>query len=156
MRHISLRASLRPAPGCRLHSGRTISSHGLQCKARYPSCIAPHPGIKEPRHLRRDHKARPPDVIYPLSRPCTMSLPAISCVYFGMAGAFSRPPLEALLRAGVAVSAVALPALPGASVTNLDAPFAVLPRPASAAGRRALPLLTPARDTDTDADTILQ
>ncbi|HLJ80583.1 MAG TPA: methionyl-tRNA formyltransferase, partial [Ktedonobacterales bacterium] len=85
-----------------------------------------------------------------------MSLPAISCVYFGMAGAFSRPPLEALLRAGVAVCAVALPALPGASVTNLDAPFAVLPRPASAAGRRALPLLTPARDTDTDADTILQ
>jgi folate-dependent phosphoribosylglycinamide formyltransferase PurN len=95
-----------------------------------------------------------------------MSLPAISCVYFGMAGAFSRPPLGALLRAGIAVRAVALPALPGlpgASVTSgtsgtdHDAPFTVLPpRPASSAGRRALPLLTPARDASADADTILR
>lgn len=92
-----------------------------------------------------------------------MSLSAISCVYFGMAGAFSRPPLEALLRAGVAVRAVVLPALPGlpgASVTSgtdHDAPFTVLPpRPASSSGRRALPLLTPIRDAGADTDTILQ
>ena len=77
-----------------------------------------------------------------------MSPSAISCVFFGMAGAFSRPPLEALLRAGVAVRAVALPALSGVSVADPDVPYIVPPRPPTAIRRRTLPLLSPARDDD--------
>ena len=70
-------------------------------------------------------------------------------VYFGMAGAFSRPPLEALLDAGVAVRAVALPALAGAGTFagSDDAPYTVLPLYAApAAIRRALPLMAQASD----------
>lgn len=73
----------------------------------------------------------------------------ISVVYLGMTGAFSRPPLAALLDAGIVVRAVALPALAGADTsTNSDAaPYTILPpSPASVVPRRSLPLLTPASD----------
>ncbi len=66
-------------------------------------------------------------------------------VFFGMSGAFSSPPLEALLAAGVVVRAVVMPALADAASAPASPPFTVLP-PAStsATGRRALPLLAPA------------
>lgn len=76
-------------------------------------------------------------------------MPPISCVYLGMTGAFSRPPLMALLDAGIAVRAVALPPRVGVatSASGQEAPYIVLPvSPASAASRRALPLLATGRD----------
>jgi methionyl-tRNA formyltransferase len=79
-----------------------------------------------------------------------MEIHGVRVVYFGMAGAFSRPPLEALLRAGFSVAAVALPALRGASLADSDAPFVMLPRhPMSSTSRRPLPLLAPVSDTST-------
>jgi methionyl-tRNA formyltransferase len=64
----------------------------------------------------------------------------LSILYFGMAGAFSAPPLAALLDAGFDVRAVVLPAFDaGSSGTPA---IAMTRRPAPAArGRRALPLL---------------
>ncbi|MGH2516629.1 MAG: methionyl-tRNA formyltransferase, partial [Ktedonobacterales bacterium] len=83
-----------------------------------------------------------------------MDLSGLRVVYFGMAGAFSRPPLEALLRAGVSVRAVVLPALAGPSRADSDAPVTMLalPRPLSPTLRRPLPLLAP----DLSSGSILQ
>ena len=58
----------------------------------------------------------------------------LSVVFFGMTGRFSPPPLRALLRAGIDVRAVILPALPGSPPL---APITFPPRPSR---RRALPL----------------
>lgn len=85
-------------------------------------------------------------------RSTVKSFPTLSCVYFGMAGTFSRPPLEALLRAGVSVRAVALPARDdaGAGTAADQAPYVVLPPlVASHTGRRALPILEQAREEET-------
>ena len=63
----------------------------------------------------------------------------LSVVFFGMTGRFSPPPLRALLRAGIDVRAVILPALPGSP------PLAPITFPARPSRRRALPLVgTPA------------
>lgn len=60
-------------------------------------------------------------------------------VFFGASGAFSRPPLEALLRAGISVRAVVVSALTGAQ--NHDTPpVKLLPARAPRRGR-PLPLL---------------
>jgi methionyl-tRNA formyltransferase len=60
-----------------------------------------------------------------------------SVVFFGMTGRFSAPPLRALLRAGIAVRAVVLPAL-----TVAAPPIAPVAAPVGrAAGRPLLPLV---------------
>jgi methionyl-tRNA formyltransferase len=58
----------------------------------------------------------------------------LSVLYFGMTGRFSPPPLRALLRAGIAVRAVILPALPGSP------PIAPIAPPARPSSHRALPI----------------
>lgn len=79
-----------------------------------------------------------------------MSLHSCSCIYLGMAGMFSRPPLAALLGAGVSVRAVALPARARASTAAPGEPFAMLPpRPLPATSRRTLPLLGPPHEDKT-------
>ena len=79
-----------------------------------------------------------------------MRLDELRVVYFGMAGAFSQPPLEALLRAGVSVRAVALPALAGGPAADGEAPYVVLPPHApSHSGRRTLPVLEQAHEEET-------
>ncbi len=60
--------------------------------------------------------------------------PQPSVVFFGMTGRFSSPPLRALLRAGITVRAVVLPALPGSP------PIAPITPPRRPSSRRALPL----------------
>jgi methionyl-tRNA formyltransferase len=67
---------------------------------------------------------------------------ALNVVYFGTTGAFSVPPLEALLAAGVRVCAVVLPALAAAAppIAARPARGAVLP---AVRARPVLPLLTP-------------
>ena len=67
----------------------------------------------------------------------------LNIVFFGASGAFSLPPLEALLRAGYNVRAVVVSALPGAAKDT--PPFTILPArtiPHRAHGR-PLPLLAP-------------
>src|SRR5260221_6050136 len=72
---------------------------------------------------------------------------SLNIIYFGTTGAFSSPPLQALLDAGLRVRAVVLPAPASLGLT----PAASQPiwrRPASARApsqRRMLPLLTPVR-----------
>ncbi len=73
---------------------------------------------------------------------------SLTIVYFGSAGAFSLPPLQALLDAGLRVRAVVLsaPASPG---LTRAASQPIVRRPAGAQApsqRRMLPLLTPVRD----------
>ncbi|MBF6589240.1 MAG: hypothetical protein IVW57_01760 [Ktedonobacterales bacterium] len=68
--------------------------------------------------------------------------PKLAVVYLGMAGAFSRPPLEALLRAGISVRAVVMPAparLVGRPLPP-DAPPVVPRAPAGMAAARRVPL----------------
>lgn len=72
---------------------------------------------------------------------------AVGVVFFGASGLFSRPPLEALLRAGYDVRAVVVSALAGAARQGAPA-VTVLPAPppptrARARTRRAVPLLAP-------------
>jgi methionyl-tRNA formyltransferase len=69
----------------------------------------------------------------------------LNVLYFGLSGAFSVPPLEALLQAGLATRAVVLPAL--SSSRNAGAPVPpythyVPPTPPPSSRRRSLPLLT--------------
>ncbi len=58
----------------------------------------------------------------------------LSVIFFGMMGHFSAPPLRALLRAGVTVSAVVIPAL------TRSAPVAAIRLPERRARRSELPL----------------
>jgi methionyl-tRNA formyltransferase len=83
------------------------------------------------------------------------TLTSLGIIYCGTTGAFSVPPLQALLDAGVSVRAVVLPALsPPADTDATGAPPAlhrILPvaplAPRAGRGReRALPLLTPYLD----------
>lgn len=78
-------------------------------------------------------------------RPIPQVAPnSINVLFFGASGAFSRPPLEALLRAGFRVRAVVVTALPGAALPGAS-PVTLLPaRPAAPALRRSLSLLVPA------------
>lgn len=65
-------------------------------------------------------------------------LSGLRVVFFGMTGAFSRPPLDALLSAGVQVRAIILPVSPG---LDLGADTAIRPvRLAARSTRKALPM----------------
>jgi methionyl-tRNA formyltransferase len=74
---------------------------------------------------------------------------ALTIIYFGATGAFSLPPLQALLDSGLCVRAVVVPALDAPTVGGAP-PSPILRRaPAVAQAqsqRRLLPLLTPVRD----------
>lgn len=69
----------------------------------------------------------------------------LNVLYFGLSGAFSVPPLEALIEAGFAIRAIVLPALPppssGPAVTLPYTQFIPPPSPPHT-HRRSLPLLS--------------
>lgn len=73
----------------------------------------------------------------------------LNVVYFGLSGAFSVPPLEALLEAGFAIRAVVIPALSPANSSATPPPYTQYIQPSSSpvSNRRAVPLLimNPAR-----------
>lgn len=75
----------------------------------------------------------------------TKTTPSLNVLYFGLSGAFSVPPLEALVEAGFAVRAVVLPALsPSGSTGATTLPFTQYApaSPPRISHRRSLPLLT--------------
>ena len=80
----------------------------------------------------------------------TSTIRPLNIIYFGLSGAFSGPPLEALIEAGFAIRAIVLPALSssgsGPTVTPPYTWFS-LPSPPLATRRHSLPLLgmTPKR-----------
>ncbi len=65
----------------------------------------------------------------------------LNVLYFGMSGAFSGPPLAALLEAGISVRAIVMPSLAGSHPANGPAYHVLAPAPP--APRRPLPLLGP-------------
>jgi len=69
----------------------------------------------------------------------------LNVLYFGLSGAFSVPPLEALVKIGFAVRAVVLPALSSSRSAGVATPpytTYVPPTPPPSSRRRSLPLLT--------------
>ncbi len=68
----------------------------------------------------------------------------LNVVYFGLSGAFSVPPLEALIEAGFSIRAIVLPTLPSSSNGATTPPFTqyIQPSPPPLSNRRSLPLLT--------------
>lgn len=79
------------------------------------------------------------------SNPATYATPPLNVLYFGLSGAFSVPPLEALVDAGFAVRAVVLPALSSSGNTDATTPPYTCydpPSPPLTARGRSLPLLT--------------
>jgi methionyl-tRNA formyltransferase len=81
-------------------------------------------------------------------RMATEHARSLTIIYFGATGAFSLPPLQALLDAGLRVRAAVLPALGGSGSVGA-ASLPIIRRPAvtqERSQRPMLPLLTPFRD----------
>lgn len=79
------------------------------------------------------------------SEQTTYAKRPLNVLYFGLSGAFSVPPLEALIEAGFAVRAVVLPTLSASGDARAATPpFTryMPPSPRSNSRRRSLPLLT--------------
>lgn len=69
----------------------------------------------------------------------------LNVIYFGLTGAFSVPPLEALIQTGFALRAVVLPALSSSNDVGAATPayrYYVPPSPSTTSHRRPLPLLS--------------
>ena len=147
-----------PAPAAIMSSACAKSSYARSGCARPASvppapsagCLLPLPrtpcvggSVVQYTHMT-DATAGPHPASQPQAPAPSVTPPALRVVYFGASGAFSRPPLDALLRAGYDVRAVVVSALVGASRPSAT-PVTLLPsRPPRAAHGRAIPLLAPA------------